>query len=175
MELEAGLDISDAAEPWGSAMDFIGEDAFFGFGKGTAANLERLYEVIDVINKISYEITGAQLLSELGFGGGAGSDPEELMKDLLDQLLSDEDGKFEKTLAELQLPAFIAGSKVGEGMANQLVNQLSALEDQLPPFVLTSEFDVSEGAKFRSWSVAAKDVFRNRSFMESMLRSLLGA
>jgi len=159
LELEAGLDISDAAEPWGSAMDFIGEDAFFGFGKGTAANLERLYEVIDVINKISYEITGAQLLSELGFGGGAGSDPEELMKDLLDQLLSDEDGKFEKTLAELQLPAFIAGSKVGEGMANQLVNQLSALEDQLPPFVLTSEFDVSEGVKFRSWSVAAKDVF----------------
>ena len=82
-----------------------------------------------------------------------------LWKDLLDQLLSDEDGKFEKTLAELQLPAFIAGSKVGEGMANQLVNQLSALEDQLPPFVLTSEFDVSEGVKFRSWSVAAKDVF----------------
>ena len=158
LDLQAGFDISDLAEPWGAAMDVIGEDAFFGFGKGTAANLDRLTKLSDEYNKISYEVAGSQLLSELGFGGNESS-PEELMKDLLDQLLGDENGEFEKTLNELQLPAFIAGAKVGDGMAAQLVGQFSAMEDQLPPFVLTSEFDVSEGVTFRSWSVAAKDVF----------------
>ena len=158
LDLEAGFDISDLAEPWGAAMDVIGEDAFFGFGKGTAANLDILTKLSDEYNKISYEVAGSQLLSELGFGGNESS-PEELMKDLLDQLLGDENGEFEKTLNELQLPAFIAGAKVGDGMAAQLVGQFSAMEDQLPPFVLTSEFDVSEGVTFRSWSVAAKDVF----------------
>jgi len=159
LDLEAGIDISDAAEPWGSAMDFIGQDAFFGFGKGTAAHLERLTEITEAFNKISYELAGSELLSELGFGGDAGTDPEEFMRDLIGKLLSDEDGKLEKTLNELQLPSFIAGSKVGDGMAAQLVNQISALEDQLPPFVITSEFDVNEGVKFRSWSINAKDVF----------------
>ena len=158
LDLQAGFDISDLAEPWGAAMDVIGEDAFFGFGKGTAANLDRLTKLSDEYNKISYEVAGSQLLSELGFGGNDNS-PEELIKDLLDQLLGDENGEFEKTLNELQLPAFIAGAKVGDGMAAQLVGQFSAMEDQLPPFVLTSEFDVSEGVTFRSWSVAAKDVF----------------
>ena len=158
LDLQAGFDISDLAEPWGAAMDVIGEDAFFGFGKGTAANLNRLTKLSEEYNKISYEVAGSQLLSELGFGGNESS-PEELMKDLLDQLLGDENGEFEKTLNELQLPAFIAGAKVGDGMAAQLVGQFSAMEDQLPPFVLTSEFDVSEGVTFRSWSVAAKDVF----------------
>ena len=158
LDLQAGFDISDLAEPWGAAMDVIGEDAFFGFGKGTAANLDRLTKLSDEYNKISYEVAGSQLLSELGFGGNESS-PEELMKDLLDQLLGDENGEFEKTLNELQLPAFIAGAKVGDGMAAQLVGQFSAMEDQLPPFVLTSEFDVSDGVTFRSWSVAAKDVF----------------
>ena len=158
LDLQAGFDISDLAEPWGAAMDVIGEDAFFGFGKGTAANLDRLTKLSDEYNKISYEVAGSQLLSQLGFGGNESS-PEELMKDLLDQLLGDENGEFEKTLNELQLPAFIAGAKVGDGMAAQLVGQFSAMEDQLPPFVLTSEFDVSEGVTFRSWSVAAKDVF----------------
>jgi hypothetical protein len=172
LDLEAGVDISDAAEPWGSAMDFIGQDAFFGFGKGTAAHLERLTEITEAFNKISYELAGSELLSELGFGGGAGSDPEKLIKDLLIQLLSAEDGKFEKTLTELQLPAFIAGSKVGDGMAAQLVNQLSALEDQLPPFVLTSEFDVAEGIKFSSWSIKAKDVFDDSA--REQLRQAMG-
>ena len=158
LDLQAGFDISDLAEPWGAAMDVIGEDAFFGFGKGTAANLDRLTKLSDEYNKISYEVAGSQLLSELGFGSNESS-PEELMKDLLDQLLGDENGEFEKTLNELQLPAFIAGAKVGDGMAAQLVGQFSAMEDQLPPFVLTSEFDVSDGVTFRSWSVAAKDVF----------------
>ncbi|MEC7356910.1 MAG: hypothetical protein VYC09_00580 [Verrucomicrobiota bacterium] len=172
LDLEAGVDISDAAEPWGSAMDFIGQDAFFGFGKGTAAHLERLTEITEAFNKISYELAGSELLSELGFGGDAGSDPEKLIKDLLVQLLSAEDGKFEKTLTELQLPAFIAGSKVGDGMAAQLVNQLSALEDQLPPFVLTSEFDVTEGVKFSSWSIKAKDVFDDSA--REQLRQAMG-
>jgi hypothetical protein len=172
LDLEAGVDISDAAEPWGSAMDFIGQDAFFGFGKGTAAHLERLTEITEAFNKISYELAGSELLSELGFGGDAGSDPEKLIKDLLIQLLSAEDGKFEKTLTELQLPAFIAGSKVGDGMAAQLVNQLSALEDQLPPFVLTSEFDVAEGVKFSSWSIKAKDVFDDSA--REQLRQAMG-
>ena len=172
LDLEAGVDISDAAEPWGSAMDFIGQDAFFGFGKGTAAHLERLTEITEAFNKISYELAGSELLSELGFGGDAGSDPEKLIKDLLIQLLSAEDGKFEKTLTELQLPAFIAGSKVGDGMAAQLVNQLSALEDQLPPFVLTSEFDVTEGVKFSSWSIKAKDVFDDSA--REQLRQAMG-
>ena len=158
LDLQAGFDISDLAEPWGAAMDVIGEDAFFGFGKGTAANLDRLTKLSEEYNKISYEVAGSQLLSELGFGGNDNS-PEELIKDLLDQLLGDENGEFEKTLNELQLPAFIAGAKVGDGMAAQLVGQFSAMEDQLPPFVLTSEFDVSDGVTFRSWSVAAKDVF----------------
>jgi len=70
------------------------------------------------------------------------------------------------------LPAFIAGSKVGDGMAAQLVNQLSALEDQLPPFVLTSEFDVTEGVKFSSWSIKAKDVFDDSA--REQLRQAMG-
>jgi hypothetical protein len=75
-------------------------------------------------------------------------------------------------LNELQLPAFMAGSKVGGGMAAQLVNQLSALEGQLPPFVVTSEYDVSEGVKFRSWSVSAKDVFDDNA--REQLRQAIG-
>ena len=170
LELQAGFDISDAAETWGSVMDIIGEDAFFGFSKGTAANIKGLTELGEEYNKISYEVMGSELLSEFGFGGSSES-PEELMKDLLNQLLEAQDGKFEKILNELQLPAFIAGSKVGEGMAAQLVGQFSAIEDQLPPFVLTSEFDVSDGVTFRSWSVAAKDVFDDNA-REEMRRQI---
>ena len=172
LDLEAGFDISDAAEPWGSAMDFIGEEAFFSFGKGTADQLEMLNELNDVYGKISLEVSGGQLLSQLGFGGGGAPDPEELMRDTLEKLLNAEDGKVEKMLNELQLPAFMAGAKVGDGMAAQLVNQLSAIEDQLPPFVVTSEYDVSEGVKFRSWSVAAKDVFDDNA--REQLRQVIG-
>ena len=94
------------------------------------------------------------------------------MRDTLEKLLNAEDGKVEKMLNELQLPAFMAGAKVGDGMAAQLVNQLSAIEDQLPPFVVTSEYDVSEGVKFRSWSVAAKDVFDDNA--REQLRQVIG-
>ena len=158
-ELESGFDLSEAAEPWGSAMDFVGEDAFFGFGNGTAERLEKLNEINDAYNKISLKVAGSQLLSALGLGGDDEPDPEEFMRDLLQELLSADEGKNVKLMQELQLPSFIAGAKVGKGMSAQLVNQLSALEADLPPFVLTSEFKVLEDQKFRSWSVAAKDVF----------------
>ena len=158
-ELESGFDLSEAAEPWGSAMDFVGEDAFFGFGNGTAERLEKLNEINDAYNKISLKVAGSQMLSALGLGGDDEPDPEEFMRDLLQELLSADEGKNVKLMQELQLPSFIAGAKVGKGMSAQLVNQLSALEADLPPFVLTSEFKVLEDQKFRSWSVAAKDVF----------------
>ena len=158
-ELESGFDLSEVAEPWGSAMDFVGEDAFFGFGNGTAERLEKLNEINDAYNKISLKVAGSQLLSALGLGGDDEPDPEEFMRDLLQELLSADEGKNVKLMQELQLPSFIAGAKVGKGMSAQLVNQLSALEADLPPFVLTSEFKVLEDQKFRSWSVAAKDVF----------------
>ena len=158
-ELESGFDLSEAAEPWGSAMDFVGEDAFFGFGNGTAERLEKLNEINDAYNKISLKVAGSQLLSALGLGGDDEPDPEEFMRGLLQELLSADEGKNVKLMQELQLPSFIAGAKVGKGMSAQLVNQLSALEADLPPFVLTSEFKVLEDQKFRSWSVAAKDVF----------------
>ncbi|MEC7862302.1 MAG: hypothetical protein VYC70_06675 [Verrucomicrobiota bacterium] len=158
-ELESGFDLSEVAEPWGSAMDFVGEDAFFGFGNGTAERLEKLNEINDAYNKISLKVAGSQMLSALGLGGDDEPDPEEFMRDLLQELLSADEGKNAKLMQELQLPSFIAGAKVGKGMSAQLVNQLSALEADLPPFVLTSEFKVLEDQKFRSWSVAAKDVF----------------
>lgn len=158
-ELESGFDLSEVAEPWGSAMDLVGEDAFFGFGNGTAEQLEKLNEINDAYNKISLKVAGSQMLSALGLGGDDEPDPEEFMRDLLQELLSANEGKNAKLMQELQLPSFIAGAKVGKGMSAQLVNQLSALEADLPPFVLTSEFKVLGDQKFRSWSIAAKDVF----------------
>ena len=158
-ELESGFDLSEVAEPWGSAMDLVGEDAFFGFGNGTAKQLEKLNEINDAYNKISLKVAGSQMLSALGLGGDDEPDPEEFMRDLLQELLSANEGKNAKLMQELQLPSFIAGAKVGKGMSAQLVNQLSALEADLPPFVLTSEFKVLGDQKFRSWSIAAKDVF----------------
>lgn len=158
-ELESGFDLSEVAEPWGSAMDLVGEDAFFGFGNGTAKQLEKLNEINDAYNKISLKVAGSQILSALGLGGDDEPDPEEFIRDLLQELLSANEGKNAKLMQELQLPSFIAGAKVGKGMSAQLVNQLSALEADLPPFVLTSEFKVLGDQKFRSWSIAAKDVF----------------
>lgn len=158
-ELESGFDLSEVAEPWGSAMDFVGEDAFFSFGNGTAEHLEKLNEINNAYNKVLLKVAGPQMLSAFGLGGADEPDPEEFLRDLLKEILSADEGKNAKLMEELQLPSFIAGAKVGKGMSAQLVNQLSALEADLPPFVLTSEFKVLGDQKFKSWSVAAKDVF----------------
>lgn len=155
----AGLDVSDAAEPFNEVMNFIGEDAFIAFGKGTEGEVRRLMDFYGAYYSIYPKFAAAMFQQQ--FGGDPddpGAVPEELMQ-MIEEALNADDGKLLKSLLKLQIPPVIIGCRPPKEAVDQLVAQLAAFEEDLPPTVLTSEFDVPGAGKFRSWSIAAKDAF----------------
>jgi hypothetical protein len=152
----SGIDVNEAAEPFNEVMNFVGEDAFIVLGKGSAEETERLMDFYRAYYAIYPKFM--ELMIEQQFGGDEG-ELEAEMAQLIEETLNADEGKILKSMLELQLPPMIIGCKPPKGAAGQLIEQLAAFEEDLPPTVLTSEFDVAGAGKFRSWSIAAKDVF----------------
>ncbi len=156
IEEAAGLDVSDAAEPFNEVMNFVGEDAFIALGKGAEGEVSRLMDFYGAYYSIYPKFM--ELMIQQQFG----EDQDEMeaeMAQLIEETLNADDGKVLKSLLKVQLPPVIIGCRPPEGAVDQLVAQLAAFEEDLPPFVLTSEFEVSGAGKFRSWAIAAKDAF----------------
>ena len=152
----SGMDVSEAAEPFNEVMNFLGEDAFIVLGEGSAVETERLMDFYRAYYAIYPKFM--ELMIEQQFGGDEGELEAEVAQ-LIEETLNADEGKILKSMLELQLPPLIIGCKPPKGATGQLVAQLAAFEEDLPPTVLTSAFDVIGAGKFRSWSIAAKDVF----------------
>lgn len=154
---QADVNVADGAPIWGEVMNFIGKDVFVAFGKGTTAEIERLIDVYSVYDRISSKVTAQSLLSMIGIGDGALAKGQIIA--MIAEALKADDGKMLAVLENVQLAPVIIGARVPKGKGAQLLEQISAIEAQLPPIVLTSEFEVAGVGKFRSWSLAAKDAF----------------
>ena len=152
----SGLEVSEAAEPFNEVINFLGEDAFIVLGEGSAVEMERLMDFYRAYYAIYPKFM--ELMIEQQFGGDEGELEAEVAQ-LIEETLNADEGKILKSMLELQLPPLIIGCKPPKGATGQLVAQLAAFEEDLPPTVLTSEFDVVGAGKFRSWSISAKDVF----------------
>ena len=152
----SGLDVNEASEPFNEVMNFVGEDAFIAFGKGTEGEVSRLVDFYGAYYSIYPKFM--ELMIQQQFGGDLG-EMEAEMAQLIEETLNADDGKVLKSLLKVQLPPLIIGCRPPKGSVEQLVEQLAAFEEDLPPTVLTSEFDVSGAGKFRSWSITAKDAF----------------
>ncbi len=142
----------------GQAMvtNYIGKDVFIAFANGSSKELDSLMVILDAYNRFSYSMMMKGLM-----GGGAGlealaaaDDPVEMLR----QALLGEDQALLKALEELDLPPMIIGARVTDG-AQAVLDQLGALEGQLPPMFVAADFEVEGAGKFRSWSVAAKEAF----------------
>ncbi len=155
---EADADLSMAEGPLDEVLKFIGKDAFIVFADGSAEQVENLMDVYDGYYRIYYKFAGEAMLASMDLGDvPGGGDLGEVIK----KALKNDDGKLLAAFEELQIAPLIAGCRPPKGRAEEAVASLKALEAELPPIVLTSEFDVPGAGKFRSWSLAAKDVFEN--------------
>ena len=152
----SGLDVNEASEPFNEVMNFVGEDAFIAFGKGTEGEVSRLVDVYGAYYSIYPKFM--ELMIQQQFGGDLG-EMEAEMAQLIDETLNADEGKVLKSMLKMQVPPLIIGCRPPKGGVDQLVAQLAAFEEDLPPFVLTSEFDVAGAGKFHSWSITAKDAF----------------
>ena len=152
----SGLDVNEASEPFNEVMNFVGEDAFIAFGKGTEGEVSRLVDVYGGYYSIYPKFM--ELMMQQQFGGDLG-EMEAEMAQLIEETLNANEGKVLKSMLKMQVPPLIIGCRPPKGSVEQLVAQLAAFEEDLPPTVLTSEFDVAGAGKFHSWAIAAKDAF----------------
>ncbi|MCP4847740.1 MAG: hypothetical protein GY899_07330 [Verrucomicrobiaceae bacterium] len=156
----SGLDVNEASEPFNEVMNFVGEDAFIALGKGAEGEISRLMDFYGAYYSIYPKFM--ELMIQQQFGGDLG-EMEAEMTQLIEETLNADDGKVLKSLLKVQVPPLIIGCRPPEGAVDQLVAQLAAFEEDLPPIVLTSEFDVAGAGKFHSWTIAAKDAFDDAS------------
>ncbi len=160
------VDLRDAAMPYEQVMSFIGQDAIIAFGDGADKEFENLMDFYDAYYRIYYKFMGDAVLAEMGIGEGE-PDPEQLIRSFL------EDDQALGAALKAQVPPMIFGCRPPKGAAAEVLGQLAALEGELPPMVVTAEFQIEGAGQFRSWSIAAKDAFVDE--YRAKLREEIGA
>ncbi|MGI9242727.1 MAG: hypothetical protein ACR2RV_18160 [Verrucomicrobiales bacterium] len=130
---------------------YVGKEMFMIFSQGTAAQVERIQLISEMLNEINMRSAGAAL------GQGAGGDTMQAMQLQIRASLTDPDSELSTALEEFEFPPVIMGTKVSDG-ADEVVAQLDAVGAELPPIFTASKIDVG-GGKFTSWKLNLQDVF----------------
>ncbi|MEM0895323.1 MAG: hypothetical protein AAGJ79_00450 [Verrucomicrobiota bacterium] len=136
----------------------MGTDAFVAFSEGSTAEIARLMEGYNFYNMVTYRSLFAGMRS-----GMMGADLD--MESIIAEALTMEDGRLLKILQEVQMPPMIAGCRVDEG-ADEILQQLDALTQTAPPFLIVETVEVPGAGAFKSWQFAAKDAFDDGSRQE---------
>ena len=146
-----GFDLDSVQMAQAVIDQYVGKEVFLIMTEGTALQYGRLQFILRMANEASFRNIGAELVD------GAGDDQMALMRDYVVTQLKDENSEMSKSLEGLEFPPLIMGSKVTDG-AQEVIDQLDALEAELPPVFTVSDFEAG-GGKFTSWKINLQDVF----------------
>jgi len=145
---------------------YAGDEIIIAYSEGTSAELNRLMSIYDIYVDTMYRAFGASLAG----GDFGGMDEEKLMETVKKKLINPK-SPLSKAIDEIQMPPMLIGSKMDAGTAGEIIGQIDDLEENLPPFVTVSTFDV-EGSEFKSWAISLKDVFDENA--QSEMEDALG-